>query len=317
MPRPLIVSLRKSGTHLVREFVRALGYSPFGEVFVDSGDLRVLSRESVWRVARIVYPLDELAELTRSTDAEQVSAALRRALAAMNEIWRDRLGVPWVGGEMVEPETLVLADRVRARHQRLEFTDLPEEICWILHQLPLDRVDGDVIRQWRSAGEPRILLNHRDPRDVLLSMVEFLSDAGRSVGGFPEHLVYADILRRTPSLPDRLTIALADPGFPGVASFEQALWLVRHPQVCTISFEDLVGPQGGGSRSRQIEAIGRVLRALEHDADPEVLADKLFSRSSFTFRSGRIGRWREVFTPGHVELFEQRFGHVLDAYGYR
>jgi hypothetical protein len=316
--RPLVVSLRKSGTHLVREVMTALGYSPFGEVFAGQADLRLLDRESVWRAARIVYLPEELAELTQCTDAGVASDALRHALAALNEIWRERLALPWVGGEMVEPEALRLADQVRARHPRLRFTDLPDGVCWILHQLPLDKVNGDVVRDWISTGEPRIILNYRDPRDVLISMVEFLADASRrSVGGFPEHLVYADILRSVPTMPERLTIALEDPGFPGPQSFEQALWLLRHPKVCTVSFEDLVGPQGGGSASRQVDAVRRIIEFLGHSADPSVVAGKIFNPDSFTFRRGRAGRWREVFEPRHAELFDARYGAVLDAFGYR
>jgi hypothetical protein len=230
----------------------------------------------------------------------------------------ERLAVPWVGGEMVEPETLQLADRVRARHPRLKFTDLPEGICWILHQLPLDRMNGDVVRDWIASGEPRIILNYRDPRDVIVSMIDFMSDEPhRSVGGFPEHLVYADILRSVSSAQDRLTIALENPDFPGSRSFEQALWLRRHPKVCTVSFEDLVGAEGGGSRQRQVDTVEKVVRFLDLDADPHVVADKIFNRDSFTFRSGRVARWREIFTPRHSELFIQRYGAVLDAYGYR
>jgi hypothetical protein len=314
---PLVVSLRKSGTHLVKEMMNALGYSPFGEVFVENADLRVLKPECVWRVASIVYPPPELAELARCTDPEQASQALRRALAALNEIWRERLAVPWVGGEMVGPETRRLADRVRARHARLRFSDLPDGICWILHQLPLDRIDGDFVRDWLTTGEPRVILNYRDPRDILLSMVEFLSDdRRRGVGGFPEHLAYAEILRPIASLEERLAIALTDPCFPGARSFEDALWLRRHPRVCAVTFEDLVGPAGGGSEQRQVDTVRRVTEFLGQDVDPRVVAEKVFNRESFTFRSGRVGRWREVFTPRHVELFEQRHGAVLDAYHY-
>jgi hypothetical protein len=87
-PRLLVVSLRKSGTHLVKELMAALGYSPFGEVFVGPADLHILDPQCVWRVARIVYLPEELTELTRCTDVQLVSTALRRSLGALNEIWR-------------------------------------------------------------------------------------------------------------------------------------------------------------------------------------------------------------------------------------
>jgi hypothetical protein len=84
-----------------------------------------------------------------------------------------------------------------------------------------------------------------------------------------------------------------------------------------VSFEDLVGEQGGGSRDRQHDAVNRILTFLEVDADPAAVAEKIFNRRSFTFRQGRIGRWQRHFTPRHLELFEARYGRLLDLYGYR
>lgn len=317
-PRVLVVSLRKSGTHLIREVALNLGYTLYGEVFATPGEYPLLRPEQVWRVLRRVYSPQQLEVLVCSDDKSAISEAMRTALAAMNEVWRERLAVPWTGGLATPPAVRRLAQDVCGRAERLSFADLPEDSCWILHQLPLDRVAPDFLREWARSGVPRIVLNHRDPRDVLLSMVTFLSgDGGRGIGGFADHQVYAAILRAAGSIEDRLTIALEDPQFPGATAFAEAAWLLRHPQVCTVSFEDLVGEQGGGSRERQADAVGRMATFLDADIDPGVIAEKIFNRESFTFRAGRIGRWREHFTPRHMELFEDRYGNLLDLYGYR
>jgi hypothetical protein len=317
-PRTLVVSLRKSGTHLIREVALNLGYALYGEVFATPGDQPLLQPPQVWRVLRSVYPPQELDALTHSDDKPAIAEAMRTALAALNEVWRERLAVPWTGGLATPPAVRRLAAQVRSRAERLSFSDLPENSCWILHQLPLAQVAPDFLRDWARTGAPRIILNHRDPRDVLLSMVTFLSeDSGRGIGGFADHQMYAEILRATGSIEHRLTIALEDPHFPGATAFEDAVWLLRHPRVCRVSFEDLVGEQGGGSRQRQEDAVARIAGHLNAEADPRAVAEKIFNRGSFTFRAGRIGRWQEHFTPRHRELFEARYGNLLDLYGYR
>ena len=60
---------------------------------------------------------------------------------------------------------------------------------------------------------------------------------------------------------------------------------------------------------------------LEHinlDADPGAIVRQMVAAAphSFTFFKGEIGKWKGVFGPHHVELFESRFGSLLDAYGY-
>ena len=78
-----------------------------------------------------------------------------------------------------------------------------------------------------------------------------------------------------------------------------------------------VGPRGGGSRQLQLAAIQRITDFLGADvADLESIADKAFNDQAFSFNKGRIGGWRACFTPRHEKLFIERYGDVLEAYGY-
>ncbi len=318
-PRVIVVSLRKSGTHLVREVISRLGYDLQGEIFVQTHDQPLLTPEAVWRVLTAVYDPDELARLTTSDDQEFIDREIKRALAAHNESWRVRLAVARRGltattGEDIDPH---LVSRALDRRSAGDFADTPENTCWFLHQLPLDKVDEAFLREWSQTGEPRIILNYRDPRDALLSMVNFLSGGtAGGVGEFVEHHIYQQILATVPTLPQRLTLALTDPSFPGVGEWEAALWLLHHPRVCKVSFEELVGPAGGGSAELQRRAVGRVIEFVGSDADPRAVADAVFNPASFTFHRGRVGAWREHFAPEHEELFHSRFGKLLELYSY-
>ncbi|MET8976578.1 hypothetical protein ABZX85_13280 [Streptomyces sp. NPDC004539] len=316
-PHALVVSLRKAGTHVLRELATRVGYTLYGEVSAGDDVRPVLKGDTLWRVLTAVYGEDELRALTTSEDRAVVDAAIAEAADAYYAAWRVRLDLPWRGpAEEAPPPELV--SRALARTPA-RFADTPEGVCWFLHGLDARRIDEGFLDEWLDTGTPRIVLNYRDPRDVLLSMVNFLADAGgRDVGRFTDHRVYRGILQNAPTLGERLTIALTDPCFPGADAFENSLWLLRHPAVCKVSFEELVGPRGGGSRELQTGAALRVARFLDAgDHDPAALADSLFNDRSYSFHRGRIGAWRDHFTPEHEKLFEERYGAILDAYGYR
>lgn len=315
----LVVSLRKAGTHLLKEVMTRFGYSLHGEVSATADTQPKLRGDTLWRVLTMVHDEEELRRLTAIKDRAAVDTAIAEAVAAFYGAWRIRLGIPWRGpADEAPPEELVA--RTLARTAARSFADTPGDVCWFLHQLDPHRVDEGFLSEWLDTGSPRIVFNYRDPRDVLLSMVNFLSsETGRGVGHFTDHRVYSAILRNAGSFEERLTIALTDPCFPGADAFERGLWLLRHPAVCKVSFEELVGPRGGGSRELQSAAVDRIADFLRPDGgpDPAGLVDQLFNDRAYSFHRGRIGAWHEHFTPEHEKLFEERYGTVLDAYGYR
>ncbi|QFQ99640.1 sulfotransferase domain-containing protein [Streptomyces phaeolivaceus] len=319
----LVVSLRKSGTHLLKEVVSGLGYALNGAVSSADAGPRPLGRPAALRVLDAVYTSEEIAGLKRSRDRGEIDRGVGRAVTALNRAWWQRLGMPRTaaapGGD---PMTDLLTARELARPSGYRFDDLPGGVCWFTHDLDLTGVDENFLLEWSRADSPKIILNYRDPRDVLLSMVNFLTekDAGR-LGGFPDHVVYGDILKQVPDVRERIGIALTDPGFPGGDSFERALWLLRHPRVCKVTFEALVGPDGGGSTAVQAAEIEKItdFLGLADDmdaADREALGRRVFNRDSYTFRSGRTGSWHKQFTPEHHALFERRYGYLLPLYGY-
>ena len=88
---------------------------------------------------------------------------------------------------------------------------------------------------------------------------------------------------------------------------------------CTVLFEDLVGEKGGGSKESQLEVIKAIVKHLDISLTEkeiqENVIDKLFGGTG-TFREGKIGAWKNYFTPEHKKLFKLYGGEMLIKLGY-
>jgi len=316
--RVMVVSLMKSGTHLIQELMVALGYKMFGSSRIPAEIRPVFDRDTRLKIAKLVYDEEYLRIVAKLSDEDFISAT-DAAWEALGWAWQVRLGLPLENRYGIELVNRPLVRQALDRTIDTAFGDTPPGICWIIPELDVKRIDGRFIQEYSELGSPRMILMYRDPRDMVLSMVNYL--CGKSVGGvgnFSEFLIYNQILEAKKTLGEKLTYALTDPTFPGAGDHERALWLLNHPNVCKVSFEELVGAGGGGSDDRQQQAVQRVADFLGFDsASMPALAERLFRRDSFSFYKGQIGSWREEFTKEHLPLVERRLGEVIDAYGYR
>jgi hypothetical protein len=316
-PRVVIVSLMKSGTHLLQELMVALGYKMYGGVRVKPGSLPDLDEETRWRIARLAYGKQTVATLETAEPATFIEAT-DRAWDALGWSWQLRLGQPiatWYSRELVDTG---LVDEVHRRTAGSGFAQTPAGVCWVVNQFDIKNIDGHFLREWSQTGEPRIIFNYRDPRDTILSMVNFLSDrTGRGFSDYNDFLVFSEILKSKDTLEEQLAYALTDPSFPSQRDLAHLTWLYNHPRVCRTSFEELVGPQGGGSAEARDRALERILRFLGvSGTTPDDVAEGLFNTEVFSFYRGQIGGWREVYTPRLARLADERLGDLLRVYGY-
>lgn len=311
--RVIVVSLMKSGTHLLQDLMARLGYGIYGESHISPDARPRFDIKTRAEIARLVYRDDMLLE----TDRDRFMTETDLAWSALGWAWQLRLGMNLANHYGMDLSHSDLVQETLRRTLATPFSETPGNLCWILPGLKLRTTDGAFLREWDAAGEPKIILNYRDPRDVTLSMVNFLAGkTPQGYGAFSDFTIYNKILRSMEITEERLTYALTDPSFPGVSDFEDALWLLRHPGVCKVSFEELVGPEGGGSTEDQIRALSRITNFLGADAPIDELAASLFNRDSFTFYKGQIGTWRTSFTAEHREIVQHRFGQIMSAYGY-
>lgn len=91
------------------------------------------------------------------------------------------------------------------------------------------------------------------------------------------------------------------------------------PSCHCVKFEDIIGPNGGGDREKQLRAVQDLMEFTGVDTSQisvESIADNLFDTKAETFRKGRIDSWREEMSPEILTLFMQECGEVLQMWGY-
>lgn len=159
---------------------------------------------------------------------------------------------------------------------------------------------------------------YRDPRDVVVSHAYFVTSMD------PTHIHHDFYARKMTSLDERIRVSilgrpeLQEIEFPDIqARFAPYIgWLDRDEALGT-RFEDLL--------AKQRETLIRIWRhfqrsGFELDVSDEValeaLAKGIDPTRSPTFRSGKIGGWRENFSQENKALFKRVAGELLITLGY-
>ena len=162
-------------------------------------------------------------------------------------------------------------------------------------------------------GGAQMICIRRDPRDIVVSFADW-------IGSRPDyflHPAFAPLSReervRLLLRGGELDVARLCP-FPDVLRLAEG-WLSAE-NVLQVSFEELIGPAGGGDAAAQI----RALAALHtHSGAPKPLEDvdkASIYGASLTFNKGRSQRWRELADPFLVEEIEETMGPHLGVWGY-
>lgn len=312
--RVIVVCVKKAGTHLIQELMIALGYRVYGQSRVPESARHELDPADQRRYIEMIDgPLgyQQLPPAAVAARAEEIWESIGWA-------WQMRLGLPLkshYGTELIESDRVQEALR---KTSGMRFSETPRGLSWIFHDFDIQQIDGKFLAEWETTGEPAIIFLYRDPRDAILSMVNFLSGRTKQgYGRFSDFTVFNSILTAKQDLRAQLRYALTDDSFPGVHDYQRMRWLLHHPRVCKVAFEDLIGERGGGSFERQEACVRRVLDHLGADVDPGTLAKELYNESSFTFFRGRSGTWRDIFDPECLALANRRFASVLEDYGYQ
>lgn len=178
-----------------------------------------------------------------------------------------------------------------------------------LHALP------PIVERLCAPGRAAFFI-YRDPRDVVVSHVHYVTEME------PNHVHHA-YYRSLPDFESRLRTSILgrpdlDVPFPDIrARFEPYLGWLERPEVLALRFEDFI--------THREETL---LRVVEHaqvrglrlplgvEATLRALNSAIDPRRSPTFRSGKIGKWREAFTPEIEALFNDVAGDLVERLGY-
>jgi hypothetical protein len=332
-PQVIVVSPRGSGTPLLAGVTTALGHTPYGTMSgaASTGDEHP-GPGKVLPLLAAAYGRERAAGLLHRQADEwgTLQAAFQEAVGALWRVWWRRLGQPVTLASPVDP---VLEDRLsRVPDEELPGL-LPGRGCWYVNSLDLQRADGGFLRAWHATGQPPVVFHHRDLRDRIISQIRLLSRPAGQVGSLPDHLVYRDIVSALPTMDAKITLALTDPGFPGMRDARECLWLLRHPAVHVITHEDLAGPAHGGTAEARQRALTRLLAALGHPGPPSIAApDDGVQVNSVTGAGVKgvgggaggsgdgpdhddlaVGVWRRHFTAEHERLLDRYHGDLLTA----
>ncbi len=157
----------------------------------------------------------------------------------------------------------------------------------------------------------------RDPRDVVVSHVHYVTEME------PNHVHHRFYRYELKTFAERLmTSILGRPElevpFPDIRGrFEPYLGWLDCPEVLVLQFEDFI--------TQQEQALLRVLDHAQGRGFPvtvgeqeglEVLRSAIDPKRSPTFRSGKVGKWHEVFSEKHKSTFKEVAGDLLVRLGY-
>jgi hypothetical protein len=166
-------------------------------------------------------------------------------------------------------------------------------------------------------GGMRVVCILRDPRDVAVSQMHYLKQ-------LKNHFAHEEYMA-LPSDRERLMVSirggeLGGQGLQPLAErYGRFLGWERAGGAVMVRFEDLVGPEGGGSEEAQRLAVGRVAMHLGVPVEERTIGlvgESLFGAGR-TFRKGQIGGWREEFTAEHEQALEEAAGPLLAELGYQ
>lgn len=164
------------------------------------------------------------------------------------------------------------------------------------------------------------LFIYRDPRAVCLSFIAYHLRNNFRFGNFMRSL--PDMRSRIVAVLDGISDADSTAGYgraPLGEIYDAFLPWRTSPTAWSASFENLVGAQGGGSASDQLDALKRLFTHLElnfTEAQTRTAADKIFDPRATTFRSGRASGWRDELAPDEIHLLNSRLERQILEWGY-
>ncbi|WP_299092533.1 sulfotransferase domain-containing protein [uncultured Metabacillus sp.] len=155
---------------------------------------------------------------------------------------------------------------------------------------------------------------YRDPRDVLISMSYYIADVWK------ENPLHDDFVKMTPKQRQLALLRGVDNKWIDFYTYNLPYyqWLTEKRSF-HISFEEIIS-----SPASRKGALTRLVQFLWNGLQPPIPLDQMVNvleasidpRTAVTFRSGKIGAWRNEFDEELKTAFKEKAGELLIRFGY-
>jgi len=150
---------------------------------------------------------------------------------------------------------------------------------------------------------------YRNPLDIVTSEANYYHKEGKtSFAGYLNNLEFSDRLQKLindkwllGSIEDRISKFIA--------------WLF-FDNVISVSFEELIGEEGGGTKELQTKLIWSLQLKLQIPGVPTQYSKKVFDETSDTFFNGQIGGYKTSFNDAHYDEFNKLNQDFMNELGY-
>lgn len=171
----------------------------------------------------------------------------------------------------------------------------------------------------------KVIFNYRDPRDVCVSRLNNAKPSNLKNISKPNRRfmkkVFENYYKSDSAFLDAIITGNDNLFRDGLSSvrqfFEESRGLFYSPDIFNVCFEDIIGPKGGGTRKKQLQAIQGLFEYLGLEVDANSIAENAYDPDSRTFHKGQIGNYKKVFTKKQLALFNKHNGHLLKDYKYK
>lgn len=161
----------------------------------------------------------------------------------------------------------------------------------------------------------KVVMIVRHPAAVVLSHARYISESA----GHPLHAHYTGLTEAEQIQTSITGVKLPEIALASIAKrFESITRWAADPNVHLVTFENLVGVEGGGSLEKQQTSIYELANFLGIKlAEKSVgqMVSHLFGQSS-TFRAGQIDAWKKVLHSEHLASLGAQIGRRYSHLGY-
>ena len=153
-----------------------------------------------------------------------------------------------------------------------------------------------------------VIFMYRNPLDIIISELSWFTK--------PSEL-WSHYLNNFEDIDSKLLILIESPLLSNIR--ERMLnyidWL-DFSNVIPVSYEELVGLQGGGSDKEQIKTIWSIQLKLHIHGSPQEIASKVYDVNSPTFAKGKINYHKKLFKELHYKKFMSLPQDFMEKMGY-